>query len=122
MDDPLIGQILGDYEITGRLGKGGMGVVYLGRQLTLDRLVAIKVLPPELCVDHDYVDRFLREARAAANLNHPNIIQVFDAGVSDHVYFIVMEYVDGNNLGQMIREQGRLGEMEALYVIQQAAE
>ncbi|MFZ4694006.1 MAG: serine/threonine protein kinase [Verrucomicrobiia bacterium] len=121
MSDPLIGSTLGDYLIESRIGKGGMGVVYAARQLSLDRTVALKVLPAELCADREYVDRFLREARAAAHLNHPNIIQIFDAGVAENIYFFVMEFVDGRNLGQILREHGAFAEREALHAIQQAA-
>jgi len=127
MDDLLTGFLLGDYEVKQRIGKGGMGVVYLARQVSLDRPVAIKVLPAALCADAEYVDRFLREARAAAHLNHPNLIQIYDAGVSDaradeNLYFFVMEYVDGKNLGQIMKEQRRFEERDALFIIQQAAE
>lgn len=121
MDDALIGTLLGDYEIESRIGRGGMGVVYLARQLSLDRPVAIKVLPAELCEDHEYVDRFLREARAAAHLNHPSIIQIFDAGVSENLYFFVMEYVDGKNLGQLVRDHGHIEECEALRIVHKVA-
>lgn len=121
MNDPLIGHTLGDYLIENRIGQGGMGVVYGARQISLDRAVAIKILPAELCADREYVDRFLREARAAAQLNHPNIIQVFDAGVAENIYFIVMEFVDGRNLSQTLREHGAFAEREALHVIQQAS-
>lgn len=121
MSDPLIGYTLGDYLIESRIGKGGMGVVYAARQLSLERTVAIKILPSELCADREYVDRFLREARAAAQLNHPNVIQIFDAGVADNIYFFVMEFVDGRNLGQILREHGAFAEREALHAIQQAA-
>ncbi len=121
MDDPFTGSILGDYEIQESIGQGGMGVVYRARQLSLDRPVAIKILPSRHCADHDYVNRFLREARAAANLNHPNIIHVFDAGVANDIYFLVMELMDGQNLGQIVRERGRLREYEALHIIQEAA-
>lgn len=122
MDSRLTGKILGDYEVRELIGKGGMGEVYRGHQISLDRDVAIKVLLPELCANREYVDRFLREARAAANLNHANVTQVFDAGMADGVYFFVMEFVDGNNIGQIIRDQGQQPELEALYVIQQSAE
>ena len=117
MDHSFTGSILGDYKIQEGIGQGGMGVVYRARQLSLDRPVAIKILPPRYCADHDYVNRFLREARAAANLNHPNIIHVFDAGVSNDIYFFVMELMDGQNLGQVVRERGRLREYEALCTI-----
>lgn len=121
MDDLLTGFVLGDYEIEDRIGKGGMGVVYRARQISLDRPVALKVLPPELCVDTEYVDRFLREARAAAHLNHPSITQIFDAGVSENIYFFIMEFVDGKNLGQIVRERGRLDERETLDWMRQTA-
>ncbi len=121
MSDPLIGHTLGDYLIESRVGKGGMGIVYAARQLSLERTVAIKVLPAELCTDREYVDRFLREARAAGQLNHPNVIQIFDAGVADNIYFFVMEFVDGRNLGQILREHGAFSEREALHAIQQAS-
>jgi hypothetical protein len=120
-DDPLIGTCLGDYLIEKRIGEGGMGIVYHARQLTLNRGVALKVLPPESCGDVEYVARFLREARAAAQLNHPNIIQVIDAGMSQNFYFMVMEYVEGMNLTQMVRFHGALPEAEALQYMHQAA-
>jgi serine/threonine protein kinase len=121
MDDSLIGQTLGEYEILERVGKGGMGLVYKARQISLDRVVAIKVLPPEMCADEEYVDRFLREARAAAHLNHPNIIQIFDAGVANDTYFFVMEFVDGKNLIQILREEGVFREQRALRIVKDTA-
>ena len=78
--DELIGQTMGQYEITGLLGRGGMGSVYKGRQTSLNRDVAIKVLPLRLAEDADFVERFHREARAAAAITHANIIEVFDIG------------------------------------------
>jgi len=121
MSDSLTGSALGDYQVHERIGKGGMGEVYRARQISLDRVVAIKVLPADLCADTDYVNRFLHEAKGAARLNHGNIIQIFDAGVSGSIYFYVMEFVEGKNLGQVIKEQGRLSERDALYIIQQTA-
>lgn len=117
----LAGTTFGDYQIEEMIGRGGMAVVYRARQISLDRLVALKVLPPESCRDREYVDRFLREARAVAHLNHPNITQVYDAGVAGNLYFFVMEFVDGKNLGQIVKEQGRMNEKDALRCIQQAA-
>lgn len=121
MNDPLIGHALGDYLIGNRIGQGGMGVVYGARQISLERTVAIKILPAELCADREYVDRFLREARAAAQLNHPHIIQIFDAGVAENIYFFVMEFVDGRNLSQILREHGAFAEREMLSIAQQTA-
>ena len=87
------------YEILSMLGRGGMGAVYQARQIELDRLVAIKLLPLEISVDQDFADRFRREARAMAKLNHPNIISVFDFGTTSegHLFF-AMEFVEGANL------------------------
>ncbi len=119
---PVAGIRLGDYELQEELGKGAMGVVYRARQIALDRFVAIKVLRPELYANPGYVERFLREARAAAQLNHPNIIQIYDACVADQVYFFVMELVDGMNLTQMLRASGQISERDSLLIIQQAAE
>lgn len=117
----LIGQSLGGYEVQALLGQGGMGVVYRARHVALDRTVALKVLLPELASDQDYVARFLREARAAAHLNHPNIIQIHDASVQEGRCFFVMELVDGRNLREVLRERKRLGESEALTYVRQAA-
>jgi serine/threonine protein kinase len=121
MSDSLAGSTLGDYEVEERIGKGGMGEVYRARQISLDRLVAIKILPTNLCADRDYINRFLYEAKGAARLNHKNIVQIFDAGVAGNIYFYVMEYVDGKNLGQVVREQGKLSERDTLFIVQQAA-
>ena len=88
----------GRYELHRRLGRGGMAEVFLARDLLLDRPVAVKVLFPEFANDPSFVDRFRREAQAAANLNHPNIVGVYDWGQEDGTYFIVMEYVDGRSL------------------------
>ena len=78
------------YEIEGRVGRGGMADVFLARDLLLDRPVAIKVLFPEYATDPAFVERFRREAQAAANLNHPNIVSVYDWGSTDNTYFIAM--------------------------------
>jgi len=105
------------YEVCALLGRGGMGAVYQGRQTELDRLVAIKLLPLEVSVDRNFADRFRREARAMAKLQHPNIIDVHDFGTTaeGHLYF-VMEYVDGANLDAMIRGPG-LEPAQALEII-----
>src|SRR5580692_5057229 len=92
-------QVFSDrYEMVNHIARGGMAQVYLARDLLLDRPVALKVLFPELSTDSSFVDRFRREAQAAANLSHPNIVPVFDWGESERTYFIVMEYVDGQAL------------------------
>ena len=98
----------GRYELVRRLARGGMAEVYLGRDLLLDRPVALKVLSSELSRDEAFVERFRREAQAAANLNHPNVVNVYDWGEAGDSYFIVMEYVPGRTLSQVIRADGPL--------------
>ncbi len=98
----------GRYELHRRLGRGGMAEVYLARDQLLDRPVAVKVLFPALATDAGFVERFRREAQAAANLQHPNIVSVFDWGEANGTYFIVMEYVEGQTLADTLRDEGRL--------------
>ncbi|HTW97758.1 MAG TPA: protein kinase, partial [Acidimicrobiales bacterium] len=106
----------GRYELRNQIARGGTAQVYLARDLVLDRLVALKVLFPELSSDHSFVERFRREAQAAANLSHANIVPVFDWGESDNTYFIVMEYIDGEPLSAIIRSQAPLPPLEAATV------
>jgi serine/threonine-protein kinase len=96
------------YEIVRHLARGGMAEVYLAHDQLLDRRVALKVLFPEFARDPAFVQRFRREAQAAANLNHPNIVAVFDWGEEDGTYFIVMEYVEGRSLREAIQADGPL--------------
>src|SRR6478672_111337 len=97
-------QVLGGrYEIHRKLARGGMAEVYLARDRSLDRPVAVKVLFPEFATDPSFVERFRREAQAAANLTHPNVVGVYDWGTQSGTYFIVMEYVDGQSLAEVAR-------------------
>src|SRR5580700_990124 len=96
------------YELTHLIARGGMAQVYRARDRLLDRPVALKVLFPELSVDRTFVERFRREAQAAANLSHPNIVPVFDWGEDEGTYFIVMEFVDGRSLSSLLRAAGTL--------------
>jgi eukaryotic-like serine/threonine-protein kinase len=98
----------GRYELHRRIGRGGMAEVSLARDQLLDRPVAIKALFPEFATDPSFVERFRREATAAANLNHPNIVGVYDWGEAEGTYFIVMEYVDGRSLSEILRADGPL--------------
>ena len=102
----LTGRQLGHYQILSLLGEGGMGIVYKARDQHLDRFVAIKVLPPELVADPDRKRRFVQEAKAASALNHPNIITIHDIASDNGTDFIVMEYVQGKTLGQLIPRRG----------------
>jgi beta-lactam-binding protein with PASTA domain len=92
------------YELVRHIARGGMAQVYLAKDLLLNRPVALKVLFPELSVDRSFVERFRREAQAAANLSHPNIVSIYDWGEGEHTYFIVMEYVNGRTLAQLLRQ------------------
>src|SRR4051794_9350378 len=98
----------GRYEIHRKLARGGMAEVYLARDRSLDRPVAVKVLFPEFATDPSFVERFRREAQAAANLTHPNIVGVYDWGTQSGPYFIVMEFVDGQSLAEITRSAGPL--------------
>ena len=113
----LVGLRLGDYQILRKLGRGGMADVYAARHLTLGREVAIKVLRSDMARDKDYVSRFRREARAAAKLNHPNIVQVYDVGSENSYQFIVQELIDGENLRDYLSKQGSLGAEEGIEVL-----
>ena len=103
-------------EILECLGRGGMGVVYKARQPKLDRLVALKILAPEKERDPQFAERFTREARALARLNHPNIVTVYDFGETEGFYFLIMEYVDGASLRQLLRA-GKTTPEEALVIV-----
>jgi serine/threonine-protein kinase len=103
----------GRYELHRRIGRGGMAEVYLARDRLLDRPVAIKILFPEFAADPSFVARFRREAQAAANLNHPNIVGVYDWGKERGTYYIVMEYVDGRTVSEIIRTDGPLDPKQA---------
>ncbi len=106
----------GRYEIVRHLARGGMAEVYLARDLLLDRPVALKVLFPEFSGNQSFVERFRREARAAANLNHPNIVSIYDWGEENGTYFIVMEYIDGLTLREVIRAEGRVAPERAAAI------
>jgi len=94
-----------------------MGSVYLGYDPLLDRQVAVKVLAPHLVWDHEFVERFLREARAAARLKHPNIVTVFDVGQEGGWYYFVMEHLAGETLAARLQAQGALPAQEALSIL-----
>lgn len=105
-------------EILELLGRGGMGAVYKARQKNLDRMIALKVIPPEAAKDPAFAERFAREARALARLNHPSIVTVYDFGQIGDVYYLLMEYVDGVNLRHALRAS-RLAPQEALAIVPQ---
>ena len=102
----MIGQTLAHFDILEKLGEGGMGVVYKARDAHLDRLVAIKVLPPDKLADRERRLRFVQEAKTASALNHPGIVTIHDISQHDGVDFIVMEFVDGRTLDRVIPRRG----------------
>lgn len=110
------------YEILEQIGAGGMSTVWKARQLSLDRLVAIKTLLPEYLPDETAWQRFRMEARTTASLNHPVLVQVFDAGVAEGIPYLVLEYVEGRPLGDVLAEKGRLEEAEALRIVELIAQ
>jgi predicted Ser/Thr protein kinase len=106
--DPLIGAKLGPCRVEERLAAGGMGVVYRARHTLLDQDVAVKILAPSLAADQEYVTRFFREAGAAGQIDHPNVIRVIDVGKYEDRYYLVMEYVAGDTLDRVIDQERRL--------------
>ncbi|MCR4398543.1 MAG: Stk1 family PASTA domain-containing Ser/Thr kinase [Firmicutes bacterium] len=119
----MIGRVLGGrYEVLEKIGGGGMAVVYRAHDNYLNRSVAVKVLRPQFSGDDDFVKRFRREAQAAASLSHPNIVNIFDVGEIDDTHYIVMEYVDGLTLKQVIASRGRLSPTQALKIAHQICE
>jgi len=115
----LSGMTLGDFRVERLLGRGGMGNVYLARQLSLNRPVALKVLRPDLLTKPTYLKRFEAEAWAVAKLNHPNIVQIHTLGHVDDIRFIALEYVQGTNLRDLILKKGPLGLTLALPIMKQ---
>src|SRR5436190_9117726 len=113
----LAGRVFSNrYEIQRELAQGGMAEVYLARDQLLNRPVALKALFPEYAKEDSFVERFKREAQAAANLNHPNIVAIYDWGQQANTYFIVMEYVEGRSLSEIIRSEGPLHPTRAAEV------
>jgi serine/threonine-protein kinase len=113
--------LAGKYSIDRELGRGGMGIVYLAHEVHLDRLVAIKLLPPERASDPALRDRFLREARLAAKLSHPNIIPIHSVAESGEFVYYVMAFVDGETLAERVRTRGPLAGAEGARVLREVA-
>jgi serine/threonine protein kinase len=119
--DPLIGMTLGGCRIQALLGRGGMGTVYRAHHIGLDKPVALKVLAGHLEADAEFVERFQREARAAAKVEHPNVIQVLNVDEEKSQHFIIMQFIDGENLEQMLDRNGKLDLQTATRIARDAA-
>ncbi len=120
-DDPRIGKVIAGYRIEERIGRGGMGVVYRAEHLNLRRRAAIKIIAPDLAESEGFRERFTREARIAAALQHPNIVTVYDAGEVDGLLYLAMQYIEGSDLAAMLRKEGRLRPFRAVDVCRQVA-
>ena len=117
----LVGKRLGVFDLQEEIGRGAMGIVYRGRQVTLDRVVAVKVLLEDLANDTSFVERFTRESRVAAALNHPNIIHIYDAGQSDNLLYFAMEFISGPTVSHLLKQKGRLPVYNTVDIAAQVA-
>ncbi len=117
----LVGKTLGGYRILERIGRGGMGTVYKAEQLSLSRVVALKVLSSKLVSDPLFVERFVREAKAAGQLNHPNLVQVFDVGRDRNIYYFSMELMENGSVGDVVSKEGKVPWKRALEMMSDAA-
>jgi tRNA A-37 threonylcarbamoyl transferase component Bud32/CheY-like chemotaxis protein len=121
MDDARIGTVIAGYRIEERIGRGGMGVVYRAEHLNLRRRAAVKIIAPDLAESEGFRERFTREARIAAALQHPNIVTVYDAGELDGLLYLAMQYIQGSDLSAVLRTEHRLRPYRAVDVCRQVA-
>ncbi|MFD8273407.1 Stk1 family PASTA domain-containing Ser/Thr kinase [Streptomyces flaveolus] len=119
LQDPLVGQVLdGRYRVEARIAVGGMATVYRAVDTRLDRVLALKVMHPTLAADATFVERFIREAKSVARLDHPNVVQVFDQGAEGAYVYLAMEYIAGCTLRDVLRERGALQPRAALDILE----
>ena len=118
----MVGSELAGYHVEALIGRGGMGAVYRAEELTLGRKVALKVIAPELAQDSRFRERFLRESRMAASLDHPHIVPIFKAGEEDGALFLAMRYVEGTDLGKLLAEGDALAPARAIALLEQVAD
>src|SRR6476620_8320067 len=119
--DLVPGSEFAGYRIESVLGRGGMGVIYLAEHIGMGRKVALKVLASDLAQDEAFRERFIRESRLAASLEHPNIVPIYDAGEADGFLYIAMRHVEGSDLRTLIEQQGQLSLAQTLYYVEQIA-
>lgn len=116
----MLGKILGRrYELVEKVGEGGMGLVYKAKDHLLNRFVAVKILKPELTEDEEFINKFKKESLSSASLSHPNIVNIYDVGVEDGIYYIVMEFVKGKTLKQVIKEKAPMLYSEVISISRQ---
>ncbi|MDX6328875.1 MAG: eukaryotic-like serine/threonine-protein kinase, partial [Streptomycetaceae bacterium] len=119
LHDPLIGHTLdGRYRIEARIAVGGMATVYRAVDIRLDRLLALKVMHPGLAADSEFIERFIREAKSVARLDHPNVVGVYDQGSDGTYVYLAMEYIAGCTLRDVLRERGALRPRAALDILE----
>jgi len=118
---PGPGTTIHGFKVEALLGKGGMGEVYLAKQISMDRNIALKILPPQFAMNEEDVQRFLKEVRMAARLEHPNVVRAYEAGEDHDVYFLAMAFVDGETVTEKLDREGAMSEREALQIIRKAA-
>ncbi|MGE5704801.1 MAG: protein kinase domain-containing protein, partial [Clostridia bacterium] len=117
------GQLLGGrYQLECQIGGGGMAIVYKARDIILNRQVAVKLLRPQFGYDEDFVNRFRREAQAVASLSHPNVVSVYDVGEDKDTHYIVMEYIEGPTLKDVINTHGALPVEDAVRIAVQVCD
>ena len=118
----MVKLLTGRYELLEKIGEGGMAVVYKAKDRLLNRFVAVKILRPEYTGDAQFVDSFRRESQAAAGLESPNIISIYDVGHEGNIYFIVMEYIDGMSLSDVIKVEAPMDYKAAISIAKQIVE
>ena len=111
------GAIVADFIVQKELGRGGMGVVYLAHQISLDRPAALKVLSENYANDAQFVGNFIKEARAAAKLNHPHIVQAYAVGEDEGIFYFAMEDIDGKTMKEVLKEQQLIPSDQALLIV-----
>ncbi len=116
------GSVIGDFAIVSEIARGGVGIVYLARQISLDRPVALKLLQERFTGDKEFVDNFVREARAAARISHPNIVQAYAVGEEDGIYYFAMEHLDGDTMKQVLKRDKIVPPRRAAEIISEIAQ
>ncbi len=116
------GAVIGDFAIIRELGRGGVGIIFLARQISLDRQVALKILQKKFAENKEYIEGFFREARVAAQISHPNIVQAYAVGEDNGIYYFAMEFIDGCTMKHVLRQEGKIEPKRAAEIISEVAD